>query len=331
MTGPARFDRRTWLTHASTLLAAGLAAPLTAQGAPLTVRDEGENGLTVREGEALVLRYHYATVPVPESLRRGLGAREAESMRRYGHPRSDYIHPLYGLDGIAMTDDWSKDHPHHRGIYWAWPEVTYKGDLGDLHALQRVFARPTGRFTMTTGDAVATIEAENEWRWDDVTPIVREHARLDVHRRGAHGRFIDLQFTFAALAESVTIARRGTNAYGGLNTRLAPVSDLRLSHHADDPGTPVRMAWQTAAGRWRGASAPASLTIFERADNPGYPGDYIQFPDLPWLQPTFPAAGTRYPLERDTPLVLRYRLWVRAGDSPLDAEYRTQWLAFQKG
>jgi hypothetical protein len=39
-------------------------------------------------------------------------------------PRSDYIHPLYGLNGEMLTNDWpDADHPHHRGIFWAWLEV----------------------------------------------------------------------------------------------------------------------------------------------------------------------------------------------------------------
>ena len=63
----------------------------------------------------------------------------------YAVPRSNYIHPVYGLSGEMLTRDWSKDHPHHRGIYWAWPEVEFGKKLGDLHALQIVFARPTGK------------------------------------------------------------------------------------------------------------------------------------------------------------------------------------------
>jgi hypothetical protein len=311
------------------MLTAGLVAPLTARQSRVTAHDDGKGELAILEKGTPVLRYHYATVPIPASADAGLTASQAESLRRYGHPRSDYIHPLYGLDGVPLTEDWSKDHPHHRGIYWAWPEVGYNGELGDLHALQRVFARPTGKLTSTSDDDAARIEAENEWRWDDVTPIVREVASIRARRRGPHGRVIDLQFTFAALVDGVTLARRGTKAYGGLNTRLAPVADLRLTHHADAPETSPRMAWQTAAGTWQGASAPSSLTILEWAGNPGYPGDYVEFPDLPWFQPTFPAAGTRHTLTRETPLRLRYRLWLRDGPPPSDAEYREQWRAYQ--
>ncbi len=321
--------RRELLLQATAMLAVGMVRPLTGQAPRLTVRDDGEGGLEIAEQGAPVLRYRYATVPRPATATVGLTESQTESLRRYGHPRSNYIHPLYGLDGVPLTDDWSKDHPHHRGIYWAWPEVGYKGELGDLHALVRVFARPTGKIRSSSGNDIASIDAENEWRWDDVTPIVREQARIAVHPRGPHGRVVDLQFTIDALVEGVTLARRQTKLYGGLNTRLAPVTGLGLSHHADPVGASPRMAWQTAAGTWKGSTSPSSLTIFERADNPHYPGEYVQFPELPWFQPTFPAAGVRHALTPGTPLVLRYRLWMRGGPPPSEAEYRTQWQAFQ--
>ena len=72
-----------------------------------------------------------------------------EALRIYARARSDYIHPLFGLEGETLTKDWSTDHPHHRGIYWAWPEVDWRGQRGDLHALQHVFARPTGKCIIT--------------------------------------------------------------------------------------------------------------------------------------------------------------------------------------
>ena len=36
------------------------------------------------------------------------------------YPRANYLHPLYDLDGAVITDDFPKDHPHHRGIFWTW-------------------------------------------------------------------------------------------------------------------------------------------------------------------------------------------------------------------
>ena len=41
-----------------------------------------------------------------------------DSSRQYA--LGDYIHPIYGLDGEVLTEDFPEDYPHHHGIFWAW-------------------------------------------------------------------------------------------------------------------------------------------------------------------------------------------------------------------
>ena len=55
------------------------------------------------------------------------------------------------------------------------------------------------------------------------------------------------------------------------------------------------------------------LTILQSPRNMGYPGDWVQYPEISWVQPTFPAAGTHYTIRKDRPLKLRYRLWIHEG------------------
>ncbi len=277
------------------------------------------------EGEQAVLQYNYATVKPPE----GYLEKVHPNNIKYAAERSNYIHPVFGAEGEQLTLDWSGDHPHHRGIYWAWPEVQYMGKMADLHALQNVFARPTGEVKIHNGNDYAEIQAENRWLWEDKTPIVCEMATIRVWPAGEKGRYIDLTYTFAPLVDGVTLARRGTNAYGGLNIRLSAIKEMKLNHHADPADAQSRAAWQSATGIWRGGTKPSVFAVFEKSDNPDYPGDYIQYPDLPWFQPTFPRSGTRYELKKDQPLVLRYRLWIRSGQAPTEAEYRQQWTLYQ--
>jgi hypothetical protein len=234
------------------------------------------------------------------------------------------------LDGEALTLDWSLDHPHHRGVYWAWPEVDYRGQRGDLHALQRVFARPTGKIAVRHEPGAVEIEAENHWLWDDKTPIVREAATIRVHRAGAYGRHIDLKLVFTALGDDVAIARRGATAYGGLNLRFSPIGKLDLVKHIDPEAAAPRRAWADAVGERAGGKGPSGVAILPRATNPAYPDDWIDFPALPWLQPAFPSPGVRWVLKKDTPLVLEYRLWVHRGGKQPDAVYREQWEAYNE-
>jgi len=288
------------------------------------VRDAPSGQILIREGDTNVLQYNHQTVPPPP----GVLAKIAPDNQKYARARSDYIHPLYGPSGEELTLDWAVDHPHHRGIYWAWPEVMLGDQTGDLHALQRVFARPVGQLTTSNGDAAATIEAENDWMWEDKTPIVHEKIKIRAEKAVSNRRWIDLTITLTAVVDGVTIARRGTNNYGGLNTRLAPAKALVITHHADADGVTPRMAWHRATGTWGSATRAASVTIFEKSANPGYPADHIEFPELAWLQPAFPQAGLRHALKKGEPLVLQYRYVIRGGEPPDEKGMREDWRIF---
>lgn len=273
----------------------------------------------VTEAGRPVLRYNYQAVEPGD-----LVDRVSEGNRIYARARSDYIHPLHGLSGETLTRDWSVDHPHHRGIYWAWAEVDYGTNRGDLHALQKVFSRPTGKLQLRGGPVFAQVEAENEWRWEDREPIVREQVLMRVYRATAQGRMIDVVFQFQALKDGVTVARRGTDKYGGcLNVRLQTPQAQVISTNTSDQEP--RRAWSDLSGTFPGAAQPSGLTILQHGRNPDYPGDWVQFPELSWCQPTFPAAGRRYPLSRTEPLVLRYRFWIHPGATPAKDIAEAQW------
>jgi hypothetical protein len=288
------------------------------------VTDAASGQIDVFDNDKPVLRYNYQTV-VPGAVLEKI----APNNRKYAQPRSDYIHPLYGLNGEVLTRDWLVDHPHHRGIYWAWPEVEYGTNRADLHALQKIFARPTGRVKLQSGAEFAQIEAENLWRWEDREPIVRELALIRAYHATEQGRMLDLTLRFDALQDGVTIARRKTHYYGGLNIRLQTPPAQTTSVFTNALNAAPRRTWSDVSGCFSGeTAAPSGLTVLQHPMNPEYPGDWIQFPNLSWCQPTFPASGTRYALRRGQPLVLRFRLWVHTGGKPSDDFSAKLWDAF---
>ena len=75
------------------------------------VMDPVTGGVDLLEDDRPVLRYNYRTVALPDGVLKKVPA----DSRKYARPRSNYIHPLYGPDGEVLTEDWSVDHPHHRG------------------------------------------------------------------------------------------------------------------------------------------------------------------------------------------------------------------------
>ncbi|MFM1942425.1 MAG: hypothetical protein RI897_1407 [Verrucomicrobiota bacterium] len=291
--------------------------------ADLQVREDAVAGCwTIFEGEQPVLVYRYKTQEPPA----GFLAEVHPDNLKYARERSDYIHPLYSLSGQVLTRDWPVDHPHHRGIYWAWPEVEYDGVSGDLHALQRVFARPAGQCHGRVAPESAWLEARNHWLWDDKIPVVLETARIRVWQQKDDGRAIDLEFTLEALVGGVTLARRETTLYGGLNLRFASIEQQEIFRYTGPDAGSLRETWADIAGVFPGAEGEEGVTILQHPDNPDYPGDWVEYPELNWVQPTFPQSGRRYALMQGEPLVLRYRLWLhrrRFGEEDLRRVWRS--------
>ncbi|MDR2644183.1 MAG: PmoA family protein [Planctomycetaceae bacterium] len=302
--------------------------------AEFQVKTNSETGQwLILENEKPVLQYNYKTVPIPEGYWDKV--KDSKYIRTYAVPRSNYIHPLYDLDGEPITKDWSNDHPHHRGIYWGLPEIGYKNELGDLHALQKVFARPTDKIETVTENGQLKLVAENVWKWEDKEPIVREQLTIIVFPVDKNGRKINLDFRFESLVDEVTLARRGTQHYGGLNTRMLPLKEFKIgsfygNEKENETTIPKQEQPTWVYGSWKNPKSDGSteLTIFEKATNPDYPGDLIQYPDLNWFQPAFPKKGTRYTLKKDQPLILRYQLWIHNASDNNNAK-KESWKNFQ--
>jgi hypothetical protein len=302
-----------------------------------TLAPNSRHVLFEEEGKK-VLQYNYKTIYEKDVIR--LVDEKLEEHTRterdtfvttsiYAVPRSDYIHPLYGLAGQMLTRDWPVGgHPHHRAIFWAWPEVKYGSECGDIYALQRVFARPTGKIEYVNGPVFAQVVAENLWMWENTEPIVREHAIIRVYRATSSSRIIDLTIKLDALKDSITIATRNTDSYGGLNLRMMTPESQEISYFTDESDSKPRRAWSDFNGIFEGTDSTSGLMVLQHQDNPDYPGDWVEYPDLAWIQPTFPASGTRYPLSTEESLILRYRLIVHAGGKPDIYISEKRWDAF---
>ena len=248
----------------------------------------------------------------------------------YAIPRCDYIHPLYGLQGEMLTRDWPADEPHHRGIWWAWPEVRYGSLQGDLYALQRIFARPTGKVEVANGTHYAQIDAENRWMWEDKKPIVTENAIIRVYAKTGEERIIDITVKLVALDDSISIATRGTNSYGCFNIRMQTPESQSLTYYTDKQDAATVRSWSDLSGTFLGAKEPSGLMILQYKYNPEYPGAWVEYPNLSWVQPAFPTHNTRFALKKGEPLFLRYRLVIHNGGKPDDAVSVKRWDAYNQ-
>lgn len=229
--------------------------------------------------------------------------------------RANYCHPVYGLDGQVLTADFPADHPHHRGIFWAWHQVyvgnTAMGDMWackdftwDIHAAQILPPQPES----------AALRARVYWKsppWKGGRePFAEETVTIRVHRAVDDTRLIDFDIEIAALEEGIRIG--GSNdvkGYGGFSTRIVLPPDIQISDH-NGPVTPQNTA--VAAGDWMDFSGTFGTTasnfaILVHPSNPGEPRQWI-------LRKSGSAQNVAYPGREPIPvpiakpLVLRYRL-----------------------
>lgn len=296
------------------LVVAILASVLTlSAAAEMKVRYDGAKGFVeVSENGSLVLRYNHGTTDVPA----GIGPEYA---------RGDYIHPLYGLSGETLTDDYPKDHAHHRGVNWAWATLEWRGEMRDMFAVRGAWARPVDCQARIENGA-AIIEEESVWKWDDKEPIANERVRICVQPATDAGRFIDFDIALHAVVDGLRFCGRIEEGYSGFNARMAPAKGQQIRLHVDPADAKPRRAWADYSAAFSGANGTAGLSILQSANNPLYPSEWRQYPSLNFFQPAFPG-GAPINLPKDPPIVLHYRLWIHR-DAPDEETLARQWDAY---
>lgn len=273
----------------------GFAAPprMAVQAAP------DQMSYLITENGQPVLRYNFGTVPVPE----GVPAKYA---------RGDYISPLYGPGGVVLTEDYPKDHLHHRGVWWSWPVTRWNNEVRDLWAVVGVWSRPVAIRRMEGGDSRAVLEAENVWKWDDKEAIVKEEVLICAFKAEPTGRFIDIEVRLTALVDGVAIGGSPHGGYGGFALRAAPTKEQQIVRHVDPPEATPRRSWLDYSGVFPGATEVVGVAIFEHPTNPGYPSELQAYPHLNCVMPAFPGER-EVPIPKGQTLTLKHRLWVHPG------------------
>jgi hypothetical protein len=263
-------------------------------------------GLELTDAGKPVFVYNYGMILAP-------GA--AEKMRR-----SSYLHPVYAPDGsTVLTDDFNPNHPHHRGIFWAWEVVTVDGKTNDVWTVKGFKQKFVKWKAREASGEDARLAVENGW-YDGDRKFVKEDVEILTHPVSHDQRALDFTLSFEATDKPVVIV--GTpdlkKGYGGFAFRGAPrdggetkttiLTDKGISK-AD--GVLSRHPWAEISGVFKGKEAG-----FRVEDNPANPG----YPNNGWLmRHGFGLLNVSYPglepvtLEPGKPLVLKYRVILFLG------------------
>lgn len=305
---------------AACVLAAG--ALVRARGEQAAVRiTKDPQGYWFSEGGTRVLFYQAERKALPD----GQAA------------RSNYFHPLYDLDGNVVTEDFPKDHIHHRGIYWAWHQVRINGK-----AVQDQWANRDSFWTLQDArvdadDRSASLALRVVWESPLFTdaggqrrPFVEERSVTRVHRAEGGIRKIDFHQRLTALVDGVEIGgSEDAKGYGGFSFRIVMPPDIRFTG-VQGVVTPIENAvtaspWMDVSGTY-GTAGKSGLTVLTHPGTTGFPQPWILRAKASMQNAVYPG---RQPvaIPRDRPVLLDYRIVLHRGElapadiARLQAEY----------
>lgn len=301
------------------------ALPLRAADSPSKLHiEESPEQVVVLDGETSVLTYRRA----PKSLD---GKFE----------RAGYVHPLFDLDGNELTEDFPSDHRHHRGIFWAWHQLSV-GDVrvGDPWVCENFLTEVHNIEILEQTPDLAAFCATADWTsplWVDESghrkPIVREQSTIRVHAAANDARAIDFEIHLTAVEPNVRLGGSDdVKGYGGFSPRIRLPDGLRF---LTDWGIARPQTQSVDPSPWLDMTAVfgdddklSGVTILCHPSVPGYPQRWILRRKRSMQNPVYPG---RVPvaLSTATPLVFRYRLILHRGEVTAD-EIRKWQTAFSK-
>lgn len=244
--------------------------------------------------------------------------------------RADYVHPLWGLHGEILTEDFPEDHPHHRGVFWSWHQVSIgEQKLGDGWACQNFTWKVRDVRTLGDNPDSARLAATVDWKspaWHEgVEPFAREEVTIEIHTRAAQRRAIDFTIALRALVPNLRLGgSEDEKGYGGFTARLPSATHMVGQNGPATPRVTSVPAgpWMNFAGEWRGHSY--AIEIMQHPTNPGFPQEWIlrDEPHLTNMQNAKWPGRDPVLLSQENPVVLRYRVLIHE-KADLAAEYRS--------
>jgi hypothetical protein len=265
-----------------------------------------------------VWRYNFGTIVdplVPQSDGRG--------------SRSCYLHPVWGMHGEVLSDDFPKDHFHHHGIFWTWPYVRVGGQTYDLWMSTHIRQQFRKWLAVKTGPVAAVLGVENGWMVDE-RQVATERVWVTTYRSSKEWRAFDIRLVIVAADQPVTLQGRQQKSYGGLTFRfdVLPRKDATvrvpgrtLGLGAPNAGNPdllnTPLPWADLTTQIPDAPQRSGAAVFVHPQHPDFPPT--------WLTRTYGALCVGWPgvqsytIPAGQAITLRYRVWVHAQELPPEA------------
>jgi len=247
------------------------------------------------------------------------------------YPRANYLHPVFDTKGEIITEDFPKDHLHHRGIFWTWHQL-WVDDLriGDPWISDGVEWEVKKIKSKIHPNNSATITVKVIWKGNKVLKknIIEENTVITYQPIGHQAYKITFDITLKPLTSGVRIGgSQDAKGYGGFSPRL------KLSENVgfyDENGAVTPDNLPVSAGDWmnitkNGPDDPGVVIMGEPDLLPSYQG-WILRKKNSMQNMAFPGQEPLL-LSKKDPLHFRNQLLVHQGMT--NQEIKNQYRIFR--
>ena len=235
--------------------------------------------------------------------------------------RANYVHPLYSLDGDIVSEDFPKDHFHHRGVFWAWHVLTVEGKYAGDNWVCDDFEWDLQKAKALVESNDSSVAIETQWLWKSpkvtnsngkMKPMVEETTTIRVFTRKPHYRLVDFEIRMKGLLDEVRMSgSHDDKGYGGFSVRMHRPKDMIFTGEigkVEPNRLPVEGgAWMDMSGTLT-EKGKSGITILCHPSLPTFPQKWLLRMGAQ-QNPQWPGA-TPFLLPKGKDVVLRYRLII---------------------
>jgi hypothetical protein len=273
--------------------------------------------------QTLKFEYQEDGVWVKESDERIFFYQQKTKSQNGKYARANYIHPLYGVDGTVLTEDFPDDHPHHRGIFWTWHQIVI-GDkrVGDGWSCENISWEV---YEVGGKQEDSTLYTQTYWKSPNWTndqgeqvPFLRENNRIKVHSVTENHRIIDFEISLLALVPDLKIGgSEDAKGYGGFSVRMKLPEDIQFTSTDGEVTAQTEAVeagpWMDMSGSLAANGGKAGMVVIAHPDNPPPQDQWILRTKDSMQNPVYPGREPVLISDKE-PTVLRYRLIIYDGE-----------------
>ena len=238
--------------------------------------------------------------------------------------RCNYIHPLWGIDGAVLTEDFPADHFHHRGVFWAWHQIWIDGQrIGDGWEIKDFEQKVNDVEFVSQKDGSAVLKTGVVWqseKWKKQgrkVPYLKEKTTICIHPKSGNYRKIDFEIELLALEENLSIGgSEDEKGYSGFSIRMILPGDVKFTGpggEIEPENTAVKSkGYVKISGAVGKDGAEGGVVMVDHTENPGYPQPWILRKKNSMQNAVFPGNST-VSVSTVKPLTLKYSLLVYSG------------------